>query len=759
MLLLLRGAIGRAHHPAGVGAAVADADTAQHGPPERVVVLREPEVRRAGERAPARAEPEVLVGPVRRDDLARVHPVVRIEQRLQLTERRDDFTAEHLRQQLAARLPVPVLTGERTAVRDDQVGRPGQKPAELRNPLRLLEGERDTGVHTPLTEVPVQGRVIVVELREQLLQIPQIVAQSVRRHRGVLPALPGLPVVRRPGGDAQPRLPRPEHLLFALRIVRERHRRVVLPPSQRPQQLLPLRVDLLEAFPAELHQQPAVAVRQALQRIEVGVLLPHQLRHPAVQRLQLGRAAVLQQAGHVVRGRTDVLVTERDDGIARRHRHQVQLGVENGHQRSLAAHQGLGEIEVVLRQQGIQVVAGHPAGDTGIAAPHLGQVPVDEPSQPLVDLRATATALDDPGIVVVRRRPDPHPGPVVGEDVQPPHVVHGLPVRLRGGAARVVADHPAQRTVTVGGRLRPEIQPRAGELTVEIVQDDTGLDHTAPPLRIERHQAVAVLRPVEDDSGVGALPRQARPTTTGEHRRTELRADTDGRRTGLDTAGHHHTDRHLTVVRPVGAVRPATSRVEAHLGVHPFTQRPGQRGRPGAVEPRGGGVGGAVPCHVVSFPYAVRKPGAGSRTRAASCAVTRHPSVASAARGSAAPQPGPCRECLCHPGTRAETDDTSSSVRVVGPSPRRAAVGRHFPPWPPRRHPATEQRVGRHPAPVRNPVPAPRPPPADPTPAPHTAPRGPRHAESPPGGAWRPHMPVRRHPCLARPCLRRRSPE
>ena len=82
--------------------------------------MREPEVGvlRCGGR-PARADAQVLVEPVRSDNLARVHPVLRVEDRLELAERPGELGAEHLGQQLAAALPVAVLAGERPAQLDD----------------------------------------------------------------------------------------------------------------------------------------------------------------------------------------------------------------------------------------------------------------------------------------------------------------------------------------------------------------------------------------------------------------------------------------------------------------------------------------------------------------------------------------------------------------------------------------------------------------------------------------------------------------
>src|SRR5690242_16644334 len=57
-----------------------------------------------------------------------------------------------------------------------------------------------------------------------------------------------------------------------------------------------------------------------------------------------------------------------------------------------------------------------------------------------------------------------------------------------------------------------------------------------------------------------------------------LPAGRDGCHPGLDRARDHHADRHLPVVRPVGAVRAAAARVEADLADDPLAQAALERG-------------------------------------------------------------------------------------------------------------------------------------------------------------------------------------
>jgi hypothetical protein len=100
--------VARAHDAALVSTAFADAHATCGGGRERAAVGRVAEERGSLGREPA-AQGQVLIEPVRLDDLARVHLVARIERRLELAERADQLRSEHPGQQLAPGLPVTVL--------------------------------------------------------------------------------------------------------------------------------------------------------------------------------------------------------------------------------------------------------------------------------------------------------------------------------------------------------------------------------------------------------------------------------------------------------------------------------------------------------------------------------------------------------------------------------------------------------------------------------------------------------------------------
>ncbi len=224
--------VGRAHHPAVAVPALAYAHAPHHGALEAAIVVGVFEERVVIPRGPGGSEPEVLVDPVRGDHLAGVHPVFRVEDRLELPESLDDLLAEHLGQQLTAGLPVAVLAGERSAVGHHQVGRAADEPPERCDAVGGDQVEGDPGVHAALSEMAVQGRAGVAELVVELLQVPQIVTEPVRRDRGILPPFPGVGHVRYPGGGAEGHLADVGELALLFRGVIELDGRLVLGAAQ-----------------------------------------------------------------------------------------------------------------------------------------------------------------------------------------------------------------------------------------------------------------------------------------------------------------------------------------------------------------------------------------------------------------------------------------------------------------------------------------------------------------------------------------------
>ena len=106
-------------------------------------------------------EAEVVLRPhhgrsSRADDLARIHAVGRVPQRLELAEGLHQLRPKHLFEESATRLAVAVLAGERAAERDDQVRCAVDELAIVGDALRRAEVEVDALMHATLAEVAVE---------------------------------------------------------------------------------------------------------------------------------------------------------------------------------------------------------------------------------------------------------------------------------------------------------------------------------------------------------------------------------------------------------------------------------------------------------------------------------------------------------------------------------------------------------------------------------------------------------------------------
>ena len=173
VLLLARDTIAGAHRAALLSPALADADTPRRREREAAAIVGILKVRRERRRPVRRAEPEILIDPVRTHDLAGIHLSVRIPDGLELAERLDELGPEHLREKLRARLAVAMLAREGAAVGQHEVGRLVHERLVRFYSRCCLEIEIDARMDAPLSEVAVQRAAVAIFL-EQLPQRPEI---------------------------------------------------------------------------------------------------------------------------------------------------------------------------------------------------------------------------------------------------------------------------------------------------------------------------------------------------------------------------------------------------------------------------------------------------------------------------------------------------------------------------------------------------------------------------------------------------------
>src|ERR1039458_8690729 len=129
---------------------------------------------------------------------------------------------------------------------------------------------------------------------------------------------------------------------------------------------------------------------------------------------------------------------------------QLAFSFEDGDAGPLGSDQRPGNVEAVLRQELVQVVAGDAARNIGEARPDQVRVGVAETAQACVDLAAAASGSDDGGQLLLGGPANAHAGSIVEENVERLDVFDRLAAEQGMDAAGVVADHAAQGATAVG---------------------------------------------------------------------------------------------------------------------------------------------------------------------------------------------------------------------------------------------------------------------------------------------------------------------
>ena len=86
---------------------------------------------------------------------------------------------------------------------------------------------------------------------------------------------------------------------------------------------------------------------------------------------------------------------------------------------------------------------------------------------------------------------------------------------------------------------------------------------------------VNVLRHVENNREIAALPCQASAATAGEHRNVEVMTGCNGLDYIIDVLWHDHADRDLAIVRAVGGIQGSAAVIKPDLATHPGAQLQG----------------------------------------------------------------------------------------------------------------------------------------------------------------------------------------
>ncbi len=154
-----------------------------------------------------------------------------------------------------------------------------------------------------------------------------------------------------------------------------------------------------------------------------------------------------------VGGEEGVVEAEHGEHAEGRAGGEVERGGDDVGAGALRADQRAGDVEAVLGQQLVEVVAGDAAGNAREFFAYERGVTVADAREAGVDLADAAAGADESfeSIALVRRHG--HARAVVENDVERFDVVHDFAAHQAVNAATVVADHAAEGAAGVRGRI------------------------------------------------------------------------------------------------------------------------------------------------------------------------------------------------------------------------------------------------------------------------------------------------------------------
>ena len=186
---------------------------------------------------------------------------MRVPDRLEVAKRLDQVGAEHLRQQFALGLPIAVLARQRAVIGEAEIRRFLHILAKLLYAVGGLQPEGHPGVDAAVAEMAEQ-RIGIAEALVQLVELAQVIAEPLRRHRRILPARPGL-FFARDAHRADPGFAHRPHRRLVLRLLEQTHiERAGADPLQFGVGLLGGGIGLFLVLAAEFDEQVSAALRQ-----------------------------------------------------------------------------------------------------------------------------------------------------------------------------------------------------------------------------------------------------------------------------------------------------------------------------------------------------------------------------------------------------------------------------------------------------------------------------------------------------------------
>ena len=208
-------------------------------------------------------------------------------------------------------------------------------------------------------------------------------------------------------------------------------------------------------------------------------------------------------------------------------RHQAHRGFDHEAQGAFGADDDAGEIHGLRGiDEGVEVVAADASQELGEATVDLARVRLGQRGNRPVRVTLDAACVAGDGQIGRAQRTEMRHTGIGQHHVQIADVIDGLAVDDRAGAARVVRDHPADGGAAGRRHVGREAEVMWLERGVEVVEHHAGLHAGGARLRIDREDAVEVLRGVEHQPGAdrlaglrgAAAARRQRNAVAGRHR-------------------------------------------------------------------------------------------------------------------------------------------------------------------------------------------------------------------------------------------------
>src|ERR1700732_3339564 len=159
-----------------------------------------------------------------------------------------------------------------------------------------------------------------------------------------------------------------------------------------------------------------------------------------------------------MRGRKNVAVPKTDQRPMLRAVNQLQLGFQNDRASSFRPHQRPRNIEIVLRQQLIEVVSRYPPWNFRKPRPDQYRVLFLDRPQLRINLSVAAALLNDAFQLRLASSPHRYRRAVVKQNSQLLYVIDSLPAEQRVCPARIISDHSADSAAIVRRRIRRKRQ-------------------------------------------------------------------------------------------------------------------------------------------------------------------------------------------------------------------------------------------------------------------------------------------------------------